>query len=62
MDHSPCNLRLGIASQEDVGRAVGQEDGHRVVVGLGKEYAVPWSDDVRKRAAREQPSTICLNL
>ena len=30
---------LDISSQEDAGRAVGREDGHRVVVGLGEELA-----------------------
>jgi hypothetical protein len=36
MDHSPCNLRLGIASQEDVGRALAQEDGHELSLVSGK--------------------------
>ncbi len=30
---------LGVADQEDAGRAVGEEDGNRVVVGLGEELA-----------------------
>jgi hypothetical protein len=32
-------LRLGVAGQEDAGRAVGQEDRHRAVVGLAMTYA-----------------------
>ena len=39
MDRSPCNRRLGDSSQEGAGRAVGQEDGHRFVVGLAEEFA-----------------------
>jgi hypothetical protein len=31
--------RLGIVDQEDAGRAIGKEDGNRVVVGLGEELA-----------------------
>jgi len=30
-------------SQEDAGRALGQEDGHRVVVSLAEEFAAWWS-------------------
>jgi hypothetical protein len=41
---------LGIVSQENAGRAVAQEDGHRVVVGLAKELAGWRSDDMRSIA------------
>ena len=37
---------LGIAVQDVAGRAVGQDDGHRVVVGLGEKLAGRWGDDV----------------
>jgi hypothetical protein len=30
---------LGVASEEDAGRAVGKEDGNRVLVGLAEELA-----------------------
>jgi hypothetical protein len=40
MDHSPVLLSgLGVASEQDAGHAVAHEDGHRAVVGLGKEFA-----------------------
>jgi len=44
---------LGVTGQEDAGRAVGQEDGHRVVVGLGEKFAGWRGDDIRERSARQ---------
>jgi hypothetical protein len=41
--------RLGATGQEDVDRAVGQEDGYRVVVGFAEELARWRSDDVCDR-------------
>jgi hypothetical protein len=46
--------RLGVAGQEDMRRAVGEVDGHRVVVGLGEELAWRWGYDVLKYATREK--------
>jgi hypothetical protein len=40
---------LGITGQEDAGRAVSEEDGHRVVVGLGEEFAWWRGDEVGSR-------------
>jgi hypothetical protein len=37
---------LGVAGQEDAGLAVAQEDGNRVVVGLGEDLAGWRGDDV----------------
>ena len=51
MDRSPCNRRLGIASQEHAGRVVSQLDGNQVVVGLAKEFAERWRDDASMRTS-----------
>jgi hypothetical protein len=42
--------RFGIAGQEDASRTIGEEDGNRVVVGLGKKLASRRRDDVQKSA------------
>ena|SRR3712207_3281101 len=42
-------LGLGVASQEDAGYAVAQENGHRAVVGLRVEFAGRRGDDVCDR-------------
>jgi len=60
MDPSPSNLCLSVAGQEDARRALGHVDSHRVVIGLGKEYAGQWIDDVSQSAAHENRSTIRL--
>lgn len=49
-----------ITGQEDAGRAVGQEDGHRVVVGLREKFAGGRCYDVGSHAAREERSATCL--
>jgi hypothetical protein len=48
---------LGVAGEQDAGRAVGEEHAHRVVVGLGKELAGRRSDDlyVRTTDGRKSP-------
>src|SRR5215207_4952230 len=40
-DRSPCTppRRLGVASEQDAGCAIGQQDGHGVVVDLGEQTA-----------------------
>jgi hypothetical protein len=48
--------RLCVACQENAGRGVAQEDGHRVVVGLGEELAWRRSDDVGAHAAPLKPT------
>ena len=50
--------RLGVAGQQDAGRAVAQEDGYRVVVGLREELAGRRGDDILKRAARSNRTTL----
>jgi hypothetical protein len=50
---------LGVAGEQDAGRALGQEDSHRGVVGLGEELARWRCYDVGSNAAREERSAIC---
>src|SRR5215211_2287983 len=43
-------VRLSVASEQDACRAVGEQDGHGVVVDLGEEPTLGvrrWTDDVR---------------
>jgi hypothetical protein len=37
---------LCVTCQENTRRAVGEEDGYRVIVGLGEQLAWRWGDDV----------------
>ena len=51
--------RLGAAGQQDASRAVGQEDGHGVVVGLTEELARRRRDDLRDC---DYPRTLHIHL
>src|SRR5215218_10175085 len=55
VSHVLLLVRLGVPSQQDAGRAVGQQDGHGVVVDLGEQTAFcvrPRSYNVGLTAAR----------
>jgi len=51
---------FGVATEQDAGCSVGQEDGHPVVVGFGSKLAGRRGDDILEHAAREEYSAICL--
>jgi hypothetical protein len=51
--------RLGVAGQEDAGHAIGEEDGHRVIVGVGVEAALSVGgrrDDILEYAVYSRPT------